>query len=93
MVLRHHVCIVFMPNPPIRNLEFPYCSSGGWLTLLKRCYWLVWQEYNTHVTMKDPCFCINQNKYMDDLLISKSSLVDMLEAAISLDFVAKIFAG
>ena len=30
------------------------CLSYGWLTFLKRCYWLVGQEYNKHVTIKDP---------------------------------------
>ena len=41
MVLHRHVCIVFLPNPPIAILELPYCLSRGWLTFLKRCYWLV----------------------------------------------------
>ena len=53
MVLHRHVCIVFLPNPPIAILELPYCSSRAWLTFLKRFYWLVRQEYNTHVMMKD----------------------------------------
>ena len=40
------------PNPPIAILELPNCLSHEWLTFLKRCYWLVRQEYNKHVTMK-----------------------------------------
>ena len=53
MIPHRHVCIVLLPNPPIAILELPYCSSLAWLTLLKRCYWLVRQKYNTHVTTKD----------------------------------------
>ena len=37
----------------IAILELPNCLSYGWLTFLKRWYWLVGQEYNKHVTMKD----------------------------------------
>ena len=37
----------------ILQQEFLNCSSRGWVTFLKRCYWLVWQEYNTRVTMKE----------------------------------------
>ena len=44
--------LVFLPNPPIAILELPNCLSHEWLTFLKRCYWLVRQEYNNHVTMK-----------------------------------------
>ena len=44
---------VFLLNPPMAILQLPYCSSHAWLTFLKCCYWLVWQEYNTHVTMKE----------------------------------------
>ena len=51
-VLHRHVCIVFLPNPPIAILELPNCFSHERLTFLKRCYWLVRQEYNKHVTMK-----------------------------------------
>ena len=51
-VLHRHVCIVFLPSPPIAIPELPNCSSHEWLTFLKRCYWLVRQEYNKHVTMK-----------------------------------------
>ena len=51
-VLHRHVCIVFLLNPPIAILELPNCLSHEWLTFLKRCYWLVSQEYNKHVTMK-----------------------------------------
>ena len=54
MDLHRHVCIVFWPNPPIAILELPNCLSYGRLTFLKRYYWLVGQEYNKHVTMKDP---------------------------------------
>ena len=54
MGLHRHVCIVFWPNRPIAILELPNCLSYGWLTFLKRCYWLVGQEYNKQVTMKDP---------------------------------------
>ena len=51
--IRHrHVCIVFLPNPPIEILELPNCLSHEWLTFLKRCYWLVRKEYNKHVTIK-----------------------------------------
>jgi hypothetical protein len=35
------------------NFQFTHCSSHGLLTFLKRCYWLVGQKYNTHVTVKD----------------------------------------
>ena len=52
--LHRHVHIVFWPNPPITILELPNYLSYGWLTFLKRCYWLIGQEYNKHVTMKDP---------------------------------------
>ena len=41
-----------LPNPPIAILELPNCFSHEWLTFLKRCYWLVRQEYNKHVTIK-----------------------------------------
>ena len=51
-VLHRHVCIVFLPNPPIVILELPNCLSHVSLTFLKRCYWLVRQQYNKHVTMK-----------------------------------------
>ena len=51
-VLHRHVCIVFLPIPPIAILELPNCLNHEWLTFLKRCYWLVRQEYNKHVTMK-----------------------------------------
>ena len=44
-VLYRHVCIVFLPNPPIAMLELPSCLSHEWLTLLKRCYWLVRQNF------------------------------------------------
>ena len=54
MGLHRHVCIVFLPNPSIAILELPNCLSYGWVTYLKRCYWLVGQEYNKQVTMKDP---------------------------------------
>ena len=43
---------VFLLNSPIAILELPNCLRNGWLTFLKRCYWLVRQEYNKHVTMK-----------------------------------------
>ena len=52
-VLHRHVSFVFLPNPPIVILELPNCSSHGWLIFLKRCYWLVRQKYNKHVTMQD----------------------------------------
>ena len=29
MVLRRHVCIVFLPNPPIAILKLPNCSNHG----------------------------------------------------------------
>ena len=45
-VLRRHVCIVFLPNPPTAILELPNCLSHEWLTFLKRWFWLVRQEYN-----------------------------------------------
>jgi hypothetical protein len=51
---RHvHVCIVFLPNPPIAISNLPYCSSHGKVTFLKHCFWLVGQKHNTHVTVKD----------------------------------------
>ena len=37
-VLHRHVCIAFLPNPPIVILELPNCLSHEWLTFLKRCY-------------------------------------------------------
>ena len=47
-------CVLCFANQPITILELLLnCSSRGWPTFLKRCYWLVRQEYNTHVTMKD----------------------------------------
>ena len=51
-VPHRHVCIVFLLNNLIAILELPNCLSHEWLTFLKRCYWLVRQEYNKHVTMK-----------------------------------------
>ena len=51
-VLRRHVCIEFLPYSPIAILVLPNCLSHEWLTFLKRCYWLVRQEYNRHVTIK-----------------------------------------
>ena len=51
-VLHCHVCIVLLPNPPIAIVQLPNCLSHECLTFLKRCYWLVRQEYNKHVTMK-----------------------------------------
>ena len=53
-VLHRHVYIVFLPNLPIAILELPNCLSHEWLTFLKRCYWLVRQEHNKHVTTKVP---------------------------------------
>ena len=32
--------------------KLPTCLSHDWLTFLKRCNWLVRQEYNKHVTIK-----------------------------------------
>jgi hypothetical protein len=55
-VLHRHVCIVFLPNPPRAISNLPYCSSHGWVTFLKHCYWLVGQKYNTHVTVKDQIY-------------------------------------
>ena len=37
-VLHRHVCIVFLPNSSITNIELPNCLSHEWLTFLKRCY-------------------------------------------------------
>ena len=51
-VLHRYACIVFLPNPPTAILELSNCLSYEWLTFLKRCYWLVRQEYNKYVTMK-----------------------------------------
>ena len=51
-VLHLHVCIVFLPSSPITIPEIPNCLSHKWLTFLKRCHWLVRQEYNKHVTIK-----------------------------------------
>ena len=51
-VLHRHVCIVFLPNPPIAILELPNCLSHEWLTFLKRCYFVA----------EGPHFCINQKK-------------------------------
>ena len=63
-VLHRHVCIVFLPNLPIAILELPICLSYGWLTFLKRCYLLVRQEYNKHVTMKvDNYLYCNSNEF------------------------------
>ena len=50
--LHLHVCIVFLLNAPIAILELLNSLSQGWLTFLKRCCWLVRQEYNKHVTTK-----------------------------------------
>ena len=46
------MCIVFLPNPAMAIRELPNCLNHEWLTFLKRCYWLVRQEYNKHATMK-----------------------------------------
>ena len=40
-----------------------------WLTFLKRWYWLVCREYNTHMTVKKPYFSINQNKNIHNGLV------------------------
>ena len=56
---------------PISGYELPNCLSREWLTVLKRCYWLVSQEYN-----KDdecPHFCINQNKNIDNDIYCNSN--------------------
>ena len=74
MVLHRHVCIVFLPNPPIGILKLPYCSSRGWLNFLKRCYWLVRGKDNAHVMTKDLMHsCINQNKNIDNDLYCSSN--------------------
>ena len=52
-VVHLDVSFVFLRNPPIAILELPNCLSHEWLTFLKCCYWLVRQECNKHVTMKD----------------------------------------
>ena len=62
------MCIVFLPNPPITILVLLNCLiKDEWLTFLKRCFWLVRQESNNHVTMKFlSSFCLNQNKNIDN---------------------------
>ena len=57
---------VFLPNPPKAILKLPNCLGHEWLTVLKRYYWLVRQEYNRHVVDEGPHFCINQNKNIDN---------------------------
>ena len=71
MILHRHVCIVFLPNPPVAMLELPNCLSHEWLTFLK--YWLVRQEYNRARDDEGPHFCINQNKNIDNDFYSKSN--------------------
>ena len=74
-----HVCIVIFPNPPMGILELPSCLSHEWLTFLKRCHWLVRQEYNRHVTMKVHAhFCINQNENTDDLYCNSNEFSNLL---------------
>ena len=68
------MCIVFLPNPPIAILELPNCLSHEWLTFLKRCYWLVRQEYNNHVTMK--VLIINYDKIQNKTYSEEIHLVN-----------------
>ena len=75
MVLHRHVCIVFLLNPPIAILELANCLNRERLTFLKRCYWLVGQEYNKHVPRDDEGshFCIIQSKDIDNDLYCNSN--------------------
>ena len=48
---------MFLPNPPIAILELSNCLSHKWLTFLKRCYWLVRQEYKTNKNIDNDLYC------------------------------------
>ena len=73
-VLHRHLYIVFLPNQPIAILELPKFSSHEWLTLPKRCYWFVRQEYNRYVRDDEgPHFSRNQNKNIENDLHCNSN--------------------
>jgi hypothetical protein len=56
VVFHRHVRIVFLLNQPIATV-LSYCPSMT-LTIghFEHSYWLTWEKYNTHVTMKDHIF-------------------------------------
>ena len=66
VVLCHHVRNVSSLNQPIVLFELPSCSSYGWITKSKHCYWLIDRKYNTHVMSKDHISAIKQNKNILD---------------------------
>ena len=39
-------------NPPIAILQLANCLSHEWPTFLKRCYWLLRQEYKRYSTRR-----------------------------------------
>ena len=91
MVLRRHVCIVFLPNPPTTIPKLPSRLSHVWLTFLKRCNWLVRHARIQQARDdKGPYFCINQNKNIDDIVIlmrvSKPSLLLIMTAQTKKDY-------
>ena len=73
MVLHRHLCIVFLPNAPRGIFELPYCSSCGWLTVLKRCYLVSWVKIQYARDDEGPYFCINENKNTDNDLYCSSN--------------------
>ena len=59
-----HMCIVFLPNPPIAISNLPYCSSHGLTDMIgnfpKTLLLVSWAKYNTHVTViEGPDLLIN----------------------------------
>ena len=70
-VLYRHVCIVFLPNPPIAILELPHCSSRAWLTKTL----LLVSQARIQCARDDegPYFCINQNNNINNDLHCSSN--------------------
>ena len=62
MVFYRHVCILFLPSPPIRILEFPNrLSYRIGVTLQKRCFWSVVTRLQYARDDEEISFCINMN--------------------------------
>ena len=61
-------------------IELPNCLSDEWLTLLKRCYWFVRQEYiRTARDDEGPHFRKKQNKNIDnDLHFNSNEFPNLL---------------
>ena len=69
------------------------CSSRGWLTFLKRCYWLVRVKIQYARDDEGPHFCINQNKNIDnDLYCSSNELPNHLALLTMISGTSKIIS-